>query len=446
MTFTPFKKTSIAELNAADLALLVDIPEGWFIEYKREPCKSKDYAKEASAFANSRGGWMFIGLEEDPETRKPLGGPGLQTSKASKFLDAARDSIIQNLSPSPYLELIIVSGPIPELLIPNDKCVLVIYIPESQNTPHIHCSGQIYQRQADSSKPINGRAELDDLYKRAENSQIFVDEKLDLGFDNAWRDYNESPWLYLALVPDPALSFHSHDIDLKKFRELLSNRKEISNQPVISLPDIYTSSLGFVARNHREQNDPAGTATTLEYMFDGTFFLSIPLSYGFVSDSSDNSDFLKKQTGKRFITLLQQNGWSNARFIDCTNIMLCMAAMHPHICQLLKEVGACSRYLSRIRMVNIFRSIPFFDSDAYIDSYLNRSIPIILRKEIRIPWRKNKWIELDDISDFSAFLACLPVVLFSLGIGDDKDDINDIITQSIKSFNFSQQKDFGTKK
>ena len=220
MTFTPFKKTSITELDAADLALLIDIPEGWFIEYKSEPCKPKDYAKAASAFANSKGGWMFIGLKEDPETRKPLGGPGLQTSEASKFLDAARDAIFQNLSPSPYIELTTVSGPIPALFIPNDRCILVIHIPESQNTPHIHCSGKIYRRQADSSDPVEvtDRAELDALYKRAENLHNLIDEKLDLGFDDAWRDYKESPWLYYAIVPDPALSFYPNDINLKKFR------------------------------------------------------------------------------------------------------------------------------------------------------------------------------------------------------------------------------------
>ena len=66
MTFNPFKKARAAELDANDLSTLVDIPEGWFVEYKRDPCLPKVYAKEASAFANTHGGWLFVGLEEDP--------------------------------------------------------------------------------------------------------------------------------------------------------------------------------------------------------------------------------------------------------------------------------------------------------------------------------------------------------------------------------------------
>lgn len=434
MTFTPFKKTSISELDATDLSVLIDIPEGWFIEYKREPCNSKNYAKEASAFANSKGGWMFIGLEEDSKTRKPLGGPGLQTSEATKFLNAARDAIIQNLSPSPYIEFTTVPGPIPALSIPNDKCILVIHIPESQNTPHIHCSGKIYRRQADSSDPveINDRAELDTLYKQAENLHNLIDEKLDLGFDNAWRDYSESSWLHYALIPDPALSFKPHDIDLNKFRELLAHHINMSNQVGISLPDVYPSSLGFVARNCREQIIPDGVALTLEYTYDGAFYLSIPLSSGPVLDLCNNSVYINNQTVKRFASLLKNNRLGGARVIDCSYIVICLCGMHTIISRLLNEAGECSNYFTRMRMINVFRSVPFIASDLYIDSYLNRSIPIIHRKEIAIPWRKNRWLEINNISDLKSFLFYIGFMLTSLGIGGDG-DIGNIVGQTVEA-------------
>ena len=75
--FNPFGSKSAHEVTPADLELLLDVAEGWFVEYKRAPCKPRDYAKPVSAFANDRGGWLFIGVEQDPVSRKPAAAPGV---------------------------------------------------------------------------------------------------------------------------------------------------------------------------------------------------------------------------------------------------------------------------------------------------------------------------------------------------------------------------------
>lgn len=76
MTYDPFDSTPLADLDAERLGVLAEIPEGWFIEYKRDPCKLSDYAKEVSAFANSHGGWMFVGLGEKSNSDRTPVGPG----------------------------------------------------------------------------------------------------------------------------------------------------------------------------------------------------------------------------------------------------------------------------------------------------------------------------------------------------------------------------------
>jgi len=81
MTYKPFGNSKFDALNAGDLARLAHIPEGWFVEYKREPCKPDRYAKEVSAFANAHGGYLFVGLEEDATTHLPSGGPGFRATK-----------------------------------------------------------------------------------------------------------------------------------------------------------------------------------------------------------------------------------------------------------------------------------------------------------------------------------------------------------------------------
>ena len=76
MNYDPFNKKHIHELTPEDLAILESIPEGWFIEYKGGAISSKDYGKEVAAFANTHGGWIFVGLDED-KLRRPTKSKGL---------------------------------------------------------------------------------------------------------------------------------------------------------------------------------------------------------------------------------------------------------------------------------------------------------------------------------------------------------------------------------
>lgn len=431
MTYNPFGTVPLSDLTASDLAVLADVPEGWFIEYKREPCKAKDYAKEASAFANSMGGWIFVGIEEDPSTRKPAHGPGLQNSEATKLQDSARDAIFQNLSPSPKIELAVIRGPIPALSVPPERCVLVIHVPASQNTPHIHSSGKIYRRQADKSDPveITDRAELDNLYKRAKRMRSRIDKRLNQGFDRAWADSFETPWLHCALTPDPIHSQRPRLIKLSKFRELILSQA----QGAISLPDVYSSALGFVARNHREQAAPHGAALALEYGLDGSVYITIPLSSASAEDWYQKTNFLNEKNGIQFINLLKKSFLGNARVMDCTYIVMSFLGMQAHMQQILTEAGAGSKYLTRIQMKNVFRYVPFFDSEAYLDSCIRHSIPIIHHSEFNVPSQRKQWLDVDNVFDKNALIGCVIRVLFSLGLGEDIMSV--IVEQTIHSVN-----------
>lgn len=436
MTYNPFGTVPLSELTASDLAVLAEVPEGWFIEYKRDPCKAKDYAKEASAFANSMGGWIFVGIEEDSSTRKPDHGPGLQNSEATKLQDSARDAIFQNLSPSPKIELAVVRGPIPALSVPSDRCVLVIHIPASQNTPHIHSSGKIYRRQADKSEPveITDRSELDALYKRAKRMRSRIDTRLNQGFDRAWADAFDTPWLHCALTPDPKHSRRPRLIKLSEFRKLILSQHPGS----ISLPDVYSSALGFVARNHREQAAPHGAALALEYGLDGSVYITIPLSSSSVEEGHENRSFLNRNNGIRFINILKKSSLGSARVIDCTYIVTSLLGMHVHIQQILAAAEVSDKYLARVQMKNVFRCVPFFDSEAYLNFCIEHSIPIIHHGEFIIPSQRKQWLDMDNILDKNALMECIIRVLFSLGLGEDIMSI--IVEQTIQS-TYSKKKE-----
>lgn len=67
----------IKQIIQSDIQELIDnsVPEGKTIEYKRELPKKSDKAKkeflaDVSSFANSSGGDLILGIEENPATKK----------------------------------------------------------------------------------------------------------------------------------------------------------------------------------------------------------------------------------------------------------------------------------------------------------------------------------------------------------------------------------------
>ena len=62
-TYSPFDKP-IKDLNPHDLTVLKTVNEGWYVEYKREMVNPMALAKAISAFANTYGGWLFLGIQE----------------------------------------------------------------------------------------------------------------------------------------------------------------------------------------------------------------------------------------------------------------------------------------------------------------------------------------------------------------------------------------------
>lgn len=76
-----------------------------------------------------------------------------------------------------------------------------------------------------------------------------ADERLNLGFDVRWARDVLTPWIHLALVPDPAHRMKSSPTTFERFREIVLSATQDSIDP----PDVYPSAIGYVARNHSSQ-------------------------------------------------------------------------------------------------------------------------------------------------------------------------------------------------
>ncbi len=64
--YNPFGK-ELDKIDGKNMAILRDVAEGWFVDYKGQTITIKDYAKHMSAFANQYGGWLFVGIDTNDE-------------------------------------------------------------------------------------------------------------------------------------------------------------------------------------------------------------------------------------------------------------------------------------------------------------------------------------------------------------------------------------------
>ena len=410
--FNPFKGVALNELAACHLPSILEVREGWFIEYKRQPCKAKDYAKAVSAFANAKGGWIFVGIAEDENECPSANSPGIPTDDMPKLLDTARNGIAQNLSPVPQFDIKVIDGPVPKLGIVAGRSIIVVRVPPSAKTPHIHGSGQIFRRIANASCSVIDRTELDELYRRAEKHCDLIDEVLDLGFDERSSLEVCCRWIHLAVIPDPSKTSRANRLSHSRFRDIVSNRSSV---PFIALPVTYSSPLGHVARNHTLQSNLTGAATTFEYGRSGEIFVTLPLSVAQKMRGA-SIDFLETENGQRFSNLIDQHRYPDSvQVIDGTSIVMAFICFQNLASNLQSEQEIQGPFFRRLKGRNFLNSIPYFDSKSYVDWCEESGIPVVHRDGFQVPVLSRDWEVCDEVSLGKSIFQ----LLFSLGIPED---------------------------
>jgi hypothetical protein len=156
----------VSELTYFDIDDLVNTRqerEGYHLDFKVEvgdPEKAKkELAKDISAFANTSGGFLIIGVDKNYNI------VGVNTMIQNKSIDEWINQILSsNVEPNVfYFDPKIIS-------IPNsEKVILVIHIPESTKKPHIVVESSKYHiRINDSSKPANHN-QIRDMFEFSKN-------------------------------------------------------------------------------------------------------------------------------------------------------------------------------------------------------------------------------------------------------------------------------------
>lgn len=142
--------------------LSVDDDETFFFEFKSDEESPAKLIKEVSAFSNTYGGYILLGVNDD----KTIGGCTKWTEQR------IHATIHDSITPVPDFDV--------KMLKSKDKTVLVIKIEEGNLPPYITNKGQIFERISSGSFPINNSEKLSQLYTKRQDQLIRTKDKIEL--------------------------------------------------------------------------------------------------------------------------------------------------------------------------------------------------------------------------------------------------------------------------
>lgn len=142
---TPWEK-----LTSADILALLDNDNGesFFFEFKEDGVRNEQLHKEISAFANTYGGYIFLGITD----KKDITGCVKWTE------ERIHNVIYNNITPTPDFDV--------QQFHIDGNTVFIIKIEEGSMPPYITSDGKIFERVSSSSMPIKDSAKLSQLYSK----------------------------------------------------------------------------------------------------------------------------------------------------------------------------------------------------------------------------------------------------------------------------------------
>ena len=136
--------------------------ERFFLEFKRDDVNVTKIIKEVSAFANTYGGYIFIGVNDDSTIEN------CKQWTENKLHTSIHDSI----TPVPKFD-------VRKFKIDN-KTILVVRVEEGDMPPYITNKGEIYERVSSGSYPVTNSFKLGQLYNKHQDHLTNIKNKIEL--------------------------------------------------------------------------------------------------------------------------------------------------------------------------------------------------------------------------------------------------------------------------
>lgn len=383
----------LKEVNLEDLQRLKTINEGWFIEYKSSNPGAKKIANSIASFANTYGGFYFLGIESLHNNNLSFKFDGVPDSP-----NIIHDSVRGNVNPFPYFEVY-------PIKVNEKNNVIMVHVLEGENTPYISYDGRIYRRQESSSEPLfqTDRFIIDNLFNKHSEIEKEKDKFRNINYFFS-REENEIPYFiaYANLIP-------WHNFELKEFNQknFLNELRTIFNNTVsfnikyndediikitgdLSFDNIFryynSICLKQILNNYINLN-----CLTLEIDKYANIKILIPLEYKVKENLINDQPVFNNYFLTNNITCS-----NSIKFIDLTKLKNVLTILLCNYFELLKKYEYCNNLEFRFETLNCQNTSLYITNKKYIDHIKEYGIPICLKGSQVFP-EKAKEINFDEI-------------------------------------------------
>lgn len=233
--------------------------ENFFFEFKSDDEEPKKLIKEISAFANTYGGYILLGVNDD----KTIGGCKKWTEQRIHI------TIHDSITPIPNFDV--------KKFTSKGKHIFVIKIEEGATPPYITNRGDIYERVSSGSFPIKESIKLDQLYQKRKDELIRIKNIIELPSLEIDSNFPQNVFAYLDFgffmaSSDKSVLWKKYQTaDLEKIAEYI--RTINKNFSISRVGASYLFSVGeFMAKDQDGNSCPmnAGIHNFMEVFPDGS--------------------------------------------------------------------------------------------------------------------------------------------------------------------------------
>ena len=381
MRFTPFDKAH-DELSAEDLESLREVREGWYVEYKSQLPSTGVLAKSLSSFANQYGGWLFLGVDETPDSLTAGTYPGIENEKLPEVLESLRNAAKDIIRPQVAYQHRVLEGPVETLGLSSNRSVVVVRVPEGSNTPHIHNDGRIYIRIGDSSSPIpaTDKATFDLLYRRGEDRRSYLKALIERSPELSSGEEDNS-YLHLSILSDPYQTLgHRYQGTYSEFCTTMGGAS-------IPFDNIYTAPDGFIARQVAMNN----RLLTWEFSRNCNSFVTIPIptlplqNPDVILANDEEAGWELYSIGLEFRSSLVSKGLEECRILNLNLLLPLVGAIISRHRRIVAQANVKGPFYIKARIENVWRAIPFVDLSEYMTHVETFDFPVVQASDLMVP-------------------------------------------------------------
>ena len=249
------------ELSASDISTMLseqDLEESFYFEFKDDKVATKKVAEEISAFANTFGGYVILGVSD----KKSIEGCTLWNEQRIHTM------IHDAITPTPSFDV--------KRFTCNGSVIYVIRIDEGSEPPYITSSGKIFERLSSGSFVVKDSVRLSQIYAKRESLLAKMEKKISIPafaekITNVY-GYIDSGFVFIPKDSQKVLDAFNK-ADLNTITKKLASGAEVENLTYVGNSILYVPG----GLSTKEGHLPAHANNFLEIMADGSARMRILL-------------------------------------------------------------------------------------------------------------------------------------------------------------------------